>query len=123
MSKKVYIDKLNDIVNKHNNTYRRTIRMKPVDLKSSTYIDSSKEINDKNPKFQVIDIVRISKLKNIFSVAYVPNWSEEVFLIKKVKKIVPCTYVIRDLKGEEIVGTFYEKELQKTNQKEFRVEK
>ena len=123
MSKKVYIDKLNDIVNKHNNTCHRTIRMKPVDLKSSTYIDSSKEINDKNPKFQVIDIVRISKLKNIFSVAYVPNWSEEVFLIKKVKKIVPCTYVIRDLKGEEIVGTFYEKELQKTNQKEFRVEK
>ena len=84
MSKNVYIDKLNDIVNKHNNTYHRTIRMKPVDLKSSTYIDSSKEINDKDPKFQVSDIVRISKLKNIFSVAYVPNWSEEVFLIKKV---------------------------------------
>ena len=58
--------------------------MKPVDVKTSTYIDSSKEINNKDPKFKVGDIVRISKYKNIFAKRYVPNWSEEVFVIKKV---------------------------------------
>ena len=87
--------------------------MKPVDVKPSTYIDSSKEINDEDPKFKIADIVRISKYKNIFAKGYILNWSGEVFVIKKVKNIVPWTYVIRDLKGEEIVGTFYEKELQK----------
>ena len=118
ISKNVYIDKLDDIVNKYNNTYHSTIKMKPVDVKSSTYIDSSKEINDKDPKFKIGDIVRISKYKNIFAKGYVPNWSEEVFVIKKVKNTVPWKYVIK-----EIVGMFYEKELQKTNQKEFTVEK
>ena len=59
ISKNVYIDKLDDIVNKYNNTYHSTIKMKPVDVKSSTYIDSSKEINDKNPKLKIADIVRI----------------------------------------------------------------
>ena len=107
-----------DIVNKYNNTYHRTIKMKPDDVKPSTYIESSKEINYENPKYKIGDIVRISKYKNIFAKGYVPNYSEEVFVIKKVKNTV-----ISDLKGEEIVGTFYEKELQKTNQKEFRVEK
>ena len=123
VSKNVYIDKLDDIVNKYNNTYHSTIKMKPVDVKSNTYIDSSKEINDKDPKFKIGDIVRISKYKNIFAKGYVPNWSEEVFVIKKVRNTVPWTYVISDLKVEEIVGTFCEKEEQKTNQKEFRVEK
>ena len=52
-----------------------------------------------------------------------PNWSEEVFVIKKIQNAVPWTYVINDLNGEEIIGTFYEKELQKTNQQEFRIEK
>ena len=122
ISKNVSINKLDDIVNKYNNTYHNTIKMKPVDVKSSLYIDSSKEINDKDPKFKVGDIVRISKYKNIFGKDYVYNWPEEVFVIKKVKNTVPWTYVISDLKGEEIVGTFYEKELQNTNQKEFRVE-
>ena len=91
--------------------------MKPVDIKSSTYIDSSKEINNIDPKFKIGDIVRISKYKNIFVKGYVPNMFEEVFVIKKVKNTVPWTYVIGDLKGEEIVGTFNEKELQKANQK------
>ena len=86
--KNVYIDKLDDIVNKYNNTYHRTIKMKPVDIKSSTYIDSSKENNDEDPKFKNGDIVRISKYKNIFVKGYVPNSSEEVFVIKKVKNIV-----------------------------------
>ena len=91
ISKNMYIDKLDDIVNKYNNTYHNIFKMKPVDVKSSTYIDSSKEINDKDPKFKVGDAVRISKCKNIFAKGYVPNWSEEVFIIKKVKNTVPCT--------------------------------
>ena len=90
--------------------------MKPVDVKPSTFIDSSKEINDEDPNIKIADIVRISKYKNIFAKGYVPNWSEEVFVIKKVKNTVLWTYVISDLKDEEIAGTFYEKELQKPNQ-------
>ena len=123
ISKNVYIDKLDNIVDEYNNTYHRTIKMKPIDVKDNTYIDFEKEVNDKDPKFKVGDHVRISKYKNIFAKGYTPNWSEEVFVIKKVKNTVPWTYVINDLNGEEIIGTFYEKELQKTNQKEFRIEK
>ena len=88
ISKNVYIDKLDDIVNKYNNTYHSTIKMKPVDVKSNTYIDSSKEINDKDPKFKIGDIVRISKYKNIFAKGYVPNWCEEVFVILKEMKLL-----------------------------------
>ena len=121
--KNVYIDKLNDIVDEYNNTYHTTIKMKPIDVKDNTYINTDKEINNKDPKFKVGDRVRISKYKNIFAKGYTPNWSEEVFVIKKVKNTVPWTYVINDLNGEEITGTFYEKELQKTNQEEFRIEK
>ena len=103
--------------------------MKPVDIKDNTYIDSmelnsNKEVNDKDPKFKVGDPGRMSKYKNIFAKGYTANWSEEVFVIKKVKNTaVPWTYVINDLIGEEIIGTFYEKELQKTNQQELRIEK
>ena len=123
ISKNVYIDKLDDIVDEYNNIYHTTIKMKPIDVKDSTYINADKEINNKDPKFKVGDHVRISKYKNIFAKGYMPNWSEEVFVIKKVKNTVPWTYVINDLNGEEITGTFYEKELQKTNQEEFRIEK
>ena len=119
----MYIDKLDDIVNKYNNTYHSLINMKPVDVKSSTYIDSSKEINYENLRFKIGDIVRISKYKNVFAKGYISNWSEEVVLIKKVKNTVLWTYVISDLKGKEIAGRFYERELQKINQQEFRVEK
>ena len=97
--------------------------MKPFDVKDNTYIGFEKDINDKDPKLKVRDYVRISKYKNIFAKGYTPNWSEEVFVISKIKNTVPWTYVINDLNGEEIIGTFYEKELQKTNQKEFRIEK
>ena len=79
--------------------------------------------NDKDPKFKVVDHVRISKCKNIFAKGYTPNWSEEIFIIKKVKDTTPWTYVINDLNDDEIIGTFYEKELQKTNQQEFMIEK
>ena len=91
--------------------------MKPVDVKPSTYIESITEINYQDPTFKIGYFVRISKYINIFAKGYFPNWSEEFSLIKKVKNTVPWTYVISDLKGEEIVRTFYEKELQKINQK------
>ena len=91
ISKHVYIDKLNDIVHKYNNTYHGTIKMKPVDVKSNTYIESSKEINNKDPKFEIGDTVRILDYKNIFVKCYTPNWYEEVFVIKKVKNTVPQT--------------------------------
>ena len=123
ISKNVYIDKLDDTVDESNNTYHTTVKMKPADVKDNTYINADKEINNKDPKFKVGDHVRISKYKNIFAKGYMPNWSEEVFVIKKVKNTVPWTYVINDLNGEEITGTFYEKELQNTNQEEFRIKK
>ena len=123
ISKNVYIDKLDNIVIEYNNTYRRTIKMKLVDIKYNACIDSVKEVNDKDPKFQGADHVRISKCKIIFAKGYTPNWSKEVFVIKEVKNTIPQTHVISDLNGEEIIGTFYEKELQKANQRKFRIEK
>ena len=123
ISKNVYIDKLDDIAKEYKNKYHASIKMKPVDFKDSTYIDFKKEINDKDPRFKVGDYVRISKYKNIFAKGYTPNWPEEIFMINKIKNTVPWTYVINDLNGEEIIGTFYEKELQGTNQNEFRVDK
>ena len=123
ISKNVYIDKLDDIGDEYNNTYHRTIKMKPLDVKDNTYIDFEKEVNDKYPKFKFSDYVRISKYRNIFAKGYTPNWSEDVFVITKVKNTVPWTYAVNDLNGEEITGRFYEKELQNTNQKEFRMEK
>ena len=122
VSEIVYIDKLDDIVHEHNNAYHRTIKMKPIEVKDNTYIDSIKEVNDKDPKFKVGDHVRISKYKNIFAKGYTPNWSEELFVIREVKNTVPWTYAINDLNGEEIIGTFYEKELQDTDQQGFRIE-
>ena len=85
ISKNVYIDKLDNIVNEYNNTYHKTIKMKPTDVKDNTYIDFKKEVNDKDPKFKVGDHVRISKYKNIFAKGYTLNWSEEIFVIKKLK--------------------------------------
>ena len=111
VSKNVYINKLDDIVDEHNSTYHRTIKMKPVDVNDNTYIDFEREVNNKDPKFKIGDHVRISKYKNIFAKRYMPNWSEEPFIIRKIKNAVPWTYIINDFNGEEIIGTFYEKEL------------
>ena len=123
ISKNASIDKIDDVVNKYNKAYHRTIKMKTVDVNPSMYINFNKESNDKDLKFKIDDIVRISKEKNVFVKGYVPNWSKEVFVTTKFKNTIPWTYVIIDLKGEKNFGTFYKKELQKTNQKEFRVEK
>ena len=83
--------------------------MKPVDVKDNTFFDFVKGSNNEDLKFKIGDYVRISKNKNFFAKGYTPNWSEEVFIVKKVKNTVPWTYVISDLNCEEIIGTFCEK--------------
>ena len=113
IAKNVYFDKLDDIVNKYKNTYHSAIKMKPVDVKSNPYTNYGKEINNKDPKFKIGDIVKISKYKIIFAKGYIPNWSTEVFVIKKVKITVPWAYVISDCNGEETVVTLYKNKLQK----------
>ena len=114
VSKNVHIDNLDNIVNKYNNTYHSTIKMKPVDVKPSTYFDFNVEKIGNDQKFKIGNHVKISKYKNIVAKDYFPNWSKEGFLTKKVKNTVPCTYVISDFKVEKIVGTFYKQELQKS---------
>ena len=89
--------------------------MKPINVTDDSFVEYNEESNKKDPKFKVGDHVRISKFKNIFANRYAPNWSEEVFVINKIKNTVPWTYVINDLNGKQITGSFYEKELQKTN--------
>ena len=121
--KNVYCDVLDDIVNEYNNTKHSTIKMKPKDVKNGTtksiavarnkrvYID---EHNEKDSRFKVGDRVRISKFKNIFAKGYTPNWSKEIFIVDKINDTVPYTYNIKDLNDEEIIGSFYDRELQKS---------
>ena len=123
VSKNVYIDKLDDIVDEHNNTYHRTIKIKPVDVKNNRYIDFKKEVNDRDPKFKVDDHVRISKYENIFAKGYMPIWFEEVFVVKKFRNAIPWTYVINDLNGEEIIGTFMKKNCNRLINKNLEVQK
>ena len=123
ISKNVYIDKLDDILDEYNNAYHTTIKMKPIDVKDNTYINADKEINNKDPKFKVGDHVRISKYKNIFAKGYTPNWSEELFVIKKVKNTVPWTYVIKDLNDKEIIGTFMKKNCKRRIKKNLELKK
>ena len=110
INKNVYYDVLDDIVNEYNNT----IKMKPKDVKddnNKVYID---EYNKKGARHNVGDRVRISKFKNIFARGYTPNWSREIFIINKINDTIPYTYNLKDLNGEEIIGSFYDRELQKT---------
>ena len=109
--KNVYYDVLDDVVDKYNNTKHSTIKMKPIDVKNNkrVYID---EHNEKDSRFKVGDRVRISKFKNIFAKGYTPNWSSEIFIVDKINDTVPYTYNLKDLNDEEIVGSFYDKELQ-----------
>ena len=108
----VYFDVLDDVVNKYNNIVHRTIKMKPIEIISNSYADYNEDSNEKALKFKVGDHVKRSKYKNIFAKRYTQNWSEEVFIISKIKNTVSWTYMIIDLSGEKIVGIFYEKELQ-----------
>ena len=119
----IYFDVLDDIVNKYNNTVHRTIKMKPIDVTDDSYVEYNEDFDKKYLQFKVGDHVRISKYKNILAKIYAPNWSEEVFVVSKIENTVPWTYVVSDLNDEEITGSFYEKELQKTGQEELRIEK
>ena len=107
-SKNVYFNVLNDIVDECNNTYHKTVKVKPIDVKSNSFTEYKEESNDKDPKFKVGDHVRISRYKTIFAKGYAPKWSEEIFFINQIKNTVPWTYVISDLNGEKLVGSFYE---------------
>ena len=112
--KNVYYDVLDDVVNKYNNTKHSTIKMKPIDVGDNNkrvYVD---EHNEKDSRFKVGDRVRISTFKNIFAKGYTPNWSKEIFVVNKINNTVPYTYNIKDLNGEEIIGSFYDRELQKS---------
>ena len=111
--KNLYYDVLDDVVNKYNNTKHSTIKMKPIDVKNNkrVYID---EHNEKDSKFKVGDRVRISRYKNIFAKGCIPNWSKEIFIADKINDTVPYTYNLKDLNDEEIIGSFYDKELQKS---------
>ena len=112
--KNVYYDVLDDIVNEYNNTKHNTIKMKPKDVGNDNkrvYID---EHNEKHSRFKVGERVRISKFKNIFAKGYTPNWSREIFIVNKINDTVPYRYNIKDLNDEEIIGRFYDRELQKS---------
>ena len=121
--KNIYFDMLDDFLNKWNNTVHRTIKMEPIDVISDSYAEYNENSNEKYLKCKTGDHVRVSKYKNIFAKGYTQNWLEETFVVSKIKNTVPWTYAISDLNIETISGMFYEKELQKTNQKEFRIEK
>ena len=103
ISRNIYVDMLDDIVNKYNNTAHRTIKMKPIDVTNDSLAEYNAETNKKDPKFKIGDHVRISKYKNIFTKGYAPNWSEEVFVINKINNTVPWTYAISDLNGGELL--------------------
>ena len=115
IGKNIYYDVLDDVVNKYNNTKHSTIKMKPIDVRDNNnkrvYID---EHNKKRSRFKVGDRVRIFKFKNIFAKGYTPNWSKEIFIVDKINDTVPYTYNLKDLNDEEIIGSFYDQELQKT---------
>ena len=114
---------LDDIVNKYNNTFHKTIKMKSTDVTDDSYAEYTEDFSEKDPNFKIGDHVRISKYKNSLAKGYAPNWSQDVFVVSKIKNTVPQTYVVSELNGEEIAGSFYEKELQKTSQEKFRIEK
>ena len=125
------ISVLSDLVKEYNNTRHSSIKMTPVKAsKKENELDVWRnlypehlEIYDINPRFSVGDKVRISKKKKTFEKGYTTRWTEEIFTIVEVKRTQPPTYKIADLNGEEIKGSFYGPELQKTNQEIFRIEK
>ena len=130
-STNVYINVLPDLVREYNNTRHSSIKMTPMKASKkenelrvwrNLYPDYL-EIKDIKPKFSVGDRVRISKKKKTFEKGYTTRWLEEIFTIVEVKRMSPVTYKIADLNREEVTGTFYEPELQKTSQELFRIEK
>ena len=121
ISKNVYIDKLDDKDNKYNNTYHRAIKMKPVDVKSS--IDFNKENNKEGPKFKVGDNVRISKYQNIFPKGCIPNWSENFFLLGKLKILLGGHMLLVILKAKKLLEHFMKKNCKKQIKKNLELKK
>ena len=126
-----YIDVLPDLVTNYNNTVHSSTKLTPRDASMkknkltvwrNLYPDRYK-INRQNPKFSVGDRVRITKKKKVFEKGYTTRWTEEIFIIKEIRETNPITYKLKDLQEEEIKGTFYESELQKTEQQIYRIEK
>ena len=115
IGKNVYYDVLDDVVSKYNNTKHSTIKMKPIDVRDNSnkrvYID---EHNEKCSRFKVGDRVRTSKFKNTFAKGYTPNWGKDIFIVDKINDTVPYTDNLKDLNDEEIIGGFYDQELQKS---------
>ena len=111
--KSVYYNVLDDIVNEYNNTKHNNIKIKAIDVghNKRVYID---EDNEKDSRFKVSDRVRISKFKNIFAKGYTPNWSKEIFIVDKINDTVPYTYNLKGFNDEKIIGSFYDRDLQKT---------
>jgi ribosomal protein S24E len=130
-STRKYIDILDALVSKYNNTKHSSIKMTPAEasLKKNeskvcrNLYESYPETETIEPKFAIGDRVRITKKKKTFEKGYTPRWTEEVFAISKIQYTKPPTYKISVYNGDEIQGTFYEQELQKTNQEIFRIEK
>ena len=119
ISKNMYNDKLYEVVKKYNNKYHRTIKIKSDNEKSSMYIDFNKKIIRKVLNLELVVTLKYQNIKIFLRKVYTPDWFEEVSVIKNVENAVPWTYVIDDHNGEEIVGTSYEKELQKIKSKRF----
>ena len=113
VSKNVYFDVLDDIVNKYSNTVHRSIKMKPIDVKSDSYAEYNEDSNENDPKFKVGDHVRIWKCKSILAKGCTHNWSEEVFVVIKIKNTVLWTYVIIDLNGNQLLRIFMKKNCKK----------
>ena len=119
---KKYIAILPTLVNNYNNTYHNSIKMKPTEgslkknenkVRDNLYEETTFFARAK-PKFKLFDRVRITKKKLFFEKGYTPRWTNEIFTINEIHHTNPTTYKLIDLKGEEIIGSFYEKELQRT---------
>ena len=125
-----WIDMLDELLSQYNNSYHSMIRMRPVDASKKENesevwenLFRDEEHAKKSNKFKVGDSVRISRIKGIFEHGFLPNWSKQIYKIHKINNSIPVTYILKDLQGEIIVGSFYIEELQKTSQEVYRIEK
>ena len=112
--KNVCYDVLDDVVNEYNNTKHNTIKMKPKDVRNDNKSVNIDEHNEESARYNLGDRVRISNFKNIFAKGYTPDWSREIFIVNKINDTVPYTCNLKDLNEEEIIGSFYDREFQKT---------
>ena len=117
VSKNVHTVKLDEILNKYNNTCHGAIKMKPLVVKSKTSKNFNKENTEEDPKFKVADHERISKKENISAKGYIPNWSKEVFVFKKIKNAVSWRYIISDLNSEQTKLNVLRKRIAKNKSK------